>query len=660
MITGFVNGQRLKLGAPVVAADTIDYLTAQFVFQTADWLGLEVWSHWQNGAEVYDIPLEDGRITEAAHLNLGAGTWNVWLHGNRYADGAVVQRITTEKARVEVVPTGSLDGEPFPEIPASVAEQIFARLENVEENGPGGLSPVDKTDAMTAAVGRDTDGRLWTAGTGKGVKTVSIHRNELGIEFSLILEDGSKIGRLAPMSDVRIEDTAPTSETSGAAGELLFDTTGEVLYVCRGLWMPAFGEPGYVWTAVGGGSGLPDITDADEGALLRVVDGDAEWVPDESVRYIPSQTLRVGDNVLTDGMVTLGAGWSGNLTDGFTHTSGTEPLVFAVGAADGESYIIDADYTGYGEGRVALSLGASYETDPYNGNSHLRWGLTCVGNDGTLKITPANYYTGVFTNLTFRKVTEDGENEVEIELSDIYHTDMPNHLSGAWNIAMGGHALENSVNGSRNIALGYVAQRLLKSGGRNIAIGTFSMSQMESGENNLGVGADSFFVVKKARNCIAFGKSALAHGAEYNDNIAIGNDAMYGASGESTTSKQNIAIGNSAGYYGGGTGNVFIGTQTGYKNGNNLNTFIGHQAGKEATGWGNTAIGRGATTNSYSLSTAIGANASATRSNQVVVGSAADTKETRVFGDMIVVGTDGVKRQIVFNAGGTCGWTEVS
>ena len=36
MITGFVNGQRLRLGAPVIAADTIDYLTAQFVFQTSE------------------------------------------------------------------------------------------------------------------------------------------------------------------------------------------------------------------------------------------------------------------------------------------------------------------------------------------------------------------------------------------------------------------------------------------------------------------------------------------------------------------------------------------------------------------------------------------------------------------------------------------------
>ncbi len=397
------------------------------------------------------------------------------------------------------------------------------------------------------------------------------------------------------------------------------------------------------------------------GNYVEIVDKAARDGVNNAVRYVAMQVLRVGENVLTDDMVTLGAGWSGNLAEGFTHASGsTEPLTFAVGAADGESYIIDADYTSnIAEKAIVFSLGESFETDPYNGNSHLQWGLTCIGDGGALKITPASNYTGTITNLTFRKVTEDGENEVVIELGDIQHTDMPNHLSGFYNIAMGENALENSVNGTRNIALGRDALSLLKSGGRNIAVGTYAMSKMETGENNIAIGADSVFVAKKANNCIVIGKAAMAYGAEYNDNIAIGASAMYGGNGNSTTSKQNIVLGNQAGYYGGGTGNVFIGTQAGYKNGSNLNTFIGQQAGKEATGWGNTAIGRQATTNGFTLSTAIGANASATRSNQVVIGSSGDTKETRVFGDFIVVGTDGVKRQIVFNEDGTCTWTEV-
>lgn len=128
----------LRLSAPVVAADTLDYLTAQFVFRSADWIGMEKWAHFAKGGTVYDISLTDDKIRREDHLNLGAGEWKVYVHGNRFADGKVVERITTAEDVLRVVPTGALNGEPFPEIPASVTEQILARLENVEQNGGGG------------------------------------------------------------------------------------------------------------------------------------------------------------------------------------------------------------------------------------------------------------------------------------------------------------------------------------------------------------------------------------------------------------------------------------------------------------------------------------------------------------------------------------------
>ena len=106
----------------------------------------------------------------------------------------------------------------------------------------------------------------------------------------------------------------------------------------------------YRWVDVGKspgrGSGLPEYTEADEGNSLRIINNAAAWT-DGDVRYIASKTLRVGENVLTDDMVTLGTGWSGSLAAGFTHTSGsTEPLTFAVGAADGESYLVDGTDSG--------------------------------------------------------------------------------------------------------------------------------------------------------------------------------------------------------------------------------------------------------------------------------------------------------------------------
>lgn len=126
MIAGFVRGQTLRLSVPRIAADTIDYLTAKFLFQSSDWDGLEKWAHFAKSGAAYDIRLTDDEITADSHLNLSAGKWTVYLHGNRYADGKVVQRVTTETQTLEVFPTGILDGEPFPTVPPSAGEQIIA------------------------------------------------------------------------------------------------------------------------------------------------------------------------------------------------------------------------------------------------------------------------------------------------------------------------------------------------------------------------------------------------------------------------------------------------------------------------------------------------------------------------------------------------------
>ncbi len=137
MIVGFVHGQTLRLNASGIVADTINYLTARFTFQTSDWDALEVWAHFSKGEDTYDIRLDDGQITQDMRLNLSAGKWRLYLHGNRYADGEVIQRVTTEVKTFDVSPTGTLDGEPFPEIPASETERINARLEALEQGGTG-------------------------------------------------------------------------------------------------------------------------------------------------------------------------------------------------------------------------------------------------------------------------------------------------------------------------------------------------------------------------------------------------------------------------------------------------------------------------------------------------------------------------------------------
>ena len=132
MLNGEIFRQRLKIANAHVVADTIDYLEANFSFLSNDWDGLEKWAHFANGSAVYDIRLTGDRIRKEDHLCLTAGMWKVYLHGNKFRDGKVIQRITTDEAVLYVLPTGTLDGEPFPTVPPSAGEQIIASAEAAE------------------------------------------------------------------------------------------------------------------------------------------------------------------------------------------------------------------------------------------------------------------------------------------------------------------------------------------------------------------------------------------------------------------------------------------------------------------------------------------------------------------------------------------------
>ena len=134
MITGYVHGQSLRLSAPTVASSTVDYLEAQFIFRQRDWDGLSVIKAvFEQGEEAHAIPLTDGYIRQEDHLNLSAGVWSVHLVGSAYADGVLVQRITTVPDHLTVVPCGAVDGDVLPAIPATDAERLEARQDELEK-----------------------------------------------------------------------------------------------------------------------------------------------------------------------------------------------------------------------------------------------------------------------------------------------------------------------------------------------------------------------------------------------------------------------------------------------------------------------------------------------------------------------------------------------
>ncbi len=132
MIVGFVRGQRLRLLTPPVAAGTFDALPARFVFETGEWAGLSKYAHFMKGEDRIDVPIpENGEIGPAeGHINLSAGEWTVWVHGDAFENGVTAARMTTAAATLVVRETGAED--PLP-LPPTYGEQVLALAASVKE-----------------------------------------------------------------------------------------------------------------------------------------------------------------------------------------------------------------------------------------------------------------------------------------------------------------------------------------------------------------------------------------------------------------------------------------------------------------------------------------------------------------------------------------------
>lgn len=124
MINVFIKGQTITIPQVKVVSDSVNYLEAQFLFQTADWSGLHKWAHFNDGDNVYDFEIIDDKITADKSLNLYAGSWKVYVHGERLNGEEIEKRITTDEAPLIVIQSGMLDGSPLPPIHPSATEQI--------------------------------------------------------------------------------------------------------------------------------------------------------------------------------------------------------------------------------------------------------------------------------------------------------------------------------------------------------------------------------------------------------------------------------------------------------------------------------------------------------------------------------------------------------
>lgn len=423
------------------------------------------------------------------------------------------------------------------------------------------------------------------------------------------------------------------------------------------------GADGKVTLGTGGGVG-PNISDC--------------------VRKEISRTLHLGENVLS-GVVGTGTGWTEN-SGNYTHATGeASTLEFPLATDSGDAYVAILSYsvTGQNEEAVVVSIGGGVPCDIYNGTLGPFY-VGMIADGGNLKITAESVYAGTISGVELRKVVseEDADISITLDSSNNKHYEnvesgtMRANISGWWNVAMGANdALRSNQNGSRNVAIGARALEIMESGTRNIGIGTFAMARLKYGARNIAIGADSAWYIPGGYDNIALGKAAFGEirGDNPQRNVAIGTSAL--SINTSTNPEDNVAIGYRA-LSGGAnapqkTNCVAIGASAGLRN-NTKCVAIGANAGFYMEGQGNVAIGFDAM-NYYNVdgqnnicighlarlyppsrpatidnAIAIGYNARATKSDQIVLGTSSHT-------EVVIAG-----KKLVFNNDNSVSWETIS
>lgn len=179
MIEFYVSGQTLKFYTPVIAADTLNYLTAKVNFSGNEWDGYSKWLHFRQGeelgADVFDLQLnENNEITADQQLNLDIGEWEIYLTGTKDQS-----RLTTIPVIMTVKESGLIDA-PLHGLPMSVAEQVdynaalaLRYAQEVKEDADAGkfngtsLSPIGhfpNVEALETIVENPQPGDVYSVG----------------------------------------------------------------------------------------------------------------------------------------------------------------------------------------------------------------------------------------------------------------------------------------------------------------------------------------------------------------------------------------------------------------------------------------------------------------------------------------------------------------
>lgn len=296
--------------------------------------------------------------------------------------------------------------------------------------------------------------------------------------------------------------------------------------------------------------------------------------------------------------------------------------------AGGDSITIAA--SGGGGGDVASDVIWDAKGDLAVGTGSNTAANLAVGSNG--QVLSAD--SGESTGLKWVTLNTDTQNNLLLPAT----TDTVGQIK--WNGAVGIHAYGSdnffangvtgspagnfSLTGSSNVGISAYSLSSLTSGGMNIGIGPGALRSCETTGGCVAIGTSTLGEYVGSGACVAIGVNALASLVSGTQNVSIGNESLYDA----TTCQNVVGIGyfalnaNTTGSNNTACGAIcFRDNVTGENN-----TGLGYGAGVEnETGSNQTCLGylAGPTTTALENITAVGANASVTADNTLVLGDSA-------------------------------------
>jgi hypothetical protein len=262
---------------------------------------------------------------------------------------------------------------------------------------------------------------------------------------------------------------------------------------------------------------------------------------------------------------------------------------------------------------TASGLNALYSNT--TGDNNTASGVSALYSNTTGVNNTASGVSALQSNTT-------GYNNTASGVSALYY-----NTTGVNNTASGGSALQSNTTGVNNTASGLNALYSNTTGDNNTASGYAALYSNTTGASNTASGYAALYYNTTGVNNTASGLQALHYNTTGYNNTASGLQALY----YNTTGVNNTASGGSALYYNTTGYNNTASGRSGYNPDNDIAQY------RITTDFDMTLVGYGATKDNAGQlwnSTAIGARAKVTKSNQVVLGDS-NVTETLVNGDLV-------------------------